>query len=121
MDGPIVNWCFYDEVVKNSEEMEPHQLINIGSCGLHIIHGLFKSGIEVTDWNIRATTKGAFQILLDSPARRADYISVSGANTSPLFVFATKWMDGKRLLNYYYGHTTRSSCILVKAIQVTAT
>ena len=38
MDGPSVNWCFYDKVVKNREEMELHQLINIGSCGLHIIH-----------------------------------------------------------------------------------
>ena len=70
MDGPSVNWCFYDIIVKNREEMELHQLINIGSCGLHITHGSFKTGIEVTDWNIKATAKSAFQILQDSPARR---------------------------------------------------
>ena len=45
MDGPSVNWCFYDEVVKNREEMELHKLINISSCGLHIIHVSFKTGI----------------------------------------------------------------------------
>ena len=86
MDGPSLNWCFYDCVVKNREEMELHQLINIGSCRLHITHGSFKTGIEVTDWNIKASAKGDFQILRDSPARRADYISVSGSNILPLMV-----------------------------------
>ena len=36
MDGPIVNWYFYDEVLKNREEMELHQLVTIGSCGTFI-------------------------------------------------------------------------------------
>ena len=49
MDDPSVNWCFYDEVAKNKGEMGLHQLINIGSCGLYIIHSSFKTGIEVTD------------------------------------------------------------------------
>ena len=90
VDGPSVNWCFYGEVVKNREEMELHQLINIGSCGLHIIHGSCKTGIDVTDWNIKATANGAFQILHDSPARRADCISVSGSNIFPLFFNAKR-------------------------------
>ena len=61
MDGPTVNWCFYGEVVKNREEMELHQLINIGDCGLHIIHGSFNTVIiEVTDWNIKVIVKSAF-------------------------------------------------------------
>ena len=61
MDDPSVNWCFYDEVVKNREEMELHQLTNIGSCGLHIMHGSFKTGIEVTDWNIKPLQKVLFK------------------------------------------------------------
>ena len=69
-----------------------HQLINIGSCRLHIIHGSFKIGIEVTDWNIKATAKGVFQILHHSPARRTDYISVGRSNTFPLFFCATRWV-----------------------------
>ena len=61
MDGSTVNWCFYDEVVKNREEMELHQFINIDDCGLHIIHGSFKTVIiGVTDWNIKVTVKSAF-------------------------------------------------------------
>ena len=95
MDYPGVNWWFYDEVVKNKEEMELYQLINIGSCGLHKIHGSFKTGTEVTDSSIKATVKGAFQILHDSPTRRADYISVSRSNIFFLFFCATKWGEDK--------------------------
>ena len=90
MDGPIVNWYFYDEVLKNREEKELHQLINIGSCGLHIIHDSFKTGIKVADWNIYTTTKGAYQILQDSSARRGDCINVNGSNIFPLFFCATR-------------------------------
>ena len=90
-----MNWCFYDKVVKNREEMELHQLINIGSCGLHIIHDSFKTHIEVADWDIKATAKDVFQILHNSPATRADYISVSGSNLFPLFC-ATCWVEDKK-------------------------
>ena len=90
-DGPSVNWCFYDEVVKNREEMELHQLTNIGSCGLH------KTGIEVTDWNIKATAKGAFQILHYSPVRWDDCISVSASTILSLFFCDTRWVEDKKV------------------------
>ena len=80
-----------------TEEIELHQLINISSCGLDIIYGSFETVIEVTDWNIKATAKGTFQILHDSPARRADCISVSGSNILPLFFCATRWVEDKKV------------------------
>lgn len=47
MDGPNVNWkmanLFQDELNTMPKSV---QLINIGSCGLHIIHGAFKTGFE---------------------------------------------------------------------------
>ena len=74
MDGPSVNWKFYEAVTKDRAENELHQLINIGSCGLHI-HGAFKLGAEATNWNIKKVLQSAFQILHDSPARQEDYES----------------------------------------------
>ena len=53
IDGPSVNWKFYKAVTKDRAKDELHQLINIGSCGLHVIHGAFKSGAEATNWNIK--------------------------------------------------------------------
>ena len=85
MDGSSVNWRFYNEVVKQRQEMELHQLINIGSCVLHIIHSAFKTGVEKADWCIKNTLKGSFQILHDTPARRSDYSSITGSDIFPLF------------------------------------
>ena len=78
-------------------ETKLHQLTNIGTCGLHIIHGSFKTGNKVTDWNIKAIAKSAFQILHHSPARRTNYISVSRSNILPLFFCATRWVEDKKV------------------------
>ena len=107
MDGPIA-WCLNDKVVKNIEEMELHQFVNIGSCGLQIIPGSFKTGIEFTYGNIKATAKSTFQILHDSPSRKTDYISVSRSNTFSLFFCATRWVEANRLLNNYWKYSDKS-------------
>ena len=39
MDGPGVNWALYDKLRKNTEREELPSLVNIGSCGLHIVQG----------------------------------------------------------------------------------
>ena len=43
MDGPSVNWALYDELRKHREREELPSLINIGSCGLHIVHGALET------------------------------------------------------------------------------
>ena len=57
------------------------------------MHDSFKTGIEVTDWSIRATV----QILHDLPARRAHYVSVSGSNIFSLPFCATRWVEDKKV------------------------
>ena len=42
MDGPIVNLKFIKKLQKDRLENEQHELINMGSCGLHTIHGAFR-------------------------------------------------------------------------------
>ena len=39
-------------------ECELPQLINIGSCSLHTVHGALKTAVESISWNIKATLKG---------------------------------------------------------------
>ena len=90
VDGPSVNWKFFNSVTKKREEDELPALINIGSCGLHVIHGAFKTGVEGTNWNIKKTFCSAFYILHDSPARREDYESVTGCSKYPLNFCATR-------------------------------
>ena len=45
-------------------------LINIGSFGLHILHGAFKGGFESVAWDMKKILKAAYTILRDTPTRR---------------------------------------------------
>ena len=53
MDGPNVNIALARKVEADREAAGLPQLINTGSCSLHIIHGVFKSWVEATRWKIK--------------------------------------------------------------------
>lgn len=90
MDGPNVNLKFFKEFAKARKDDMLHTLIDIGSCSLHIVHGSFKTGAKKSNWNIKETLRGVFQILHNTPARREDYESVTGCFIYPLFFCDTR-------------------------------
>ena len=47
MDGPNINWKMLDIIVedRNSNETYPN-LLDVGSCSLHIVHGAFRTGMK---------------------------------------------------------------------------
>ena len=97
VDSPSVNRAFLKEIQKHREQEELPQLINIGSCCLDIIHVAFQTGATTTCWNIKGTLKAIYKLLHDSPARRADYISVTGSTLFPFSFCATRWVEDKRI------------------------
>ena len=64
MDGPSVNWKFIDELSDDdafgSDESE---LLEIGSCGLHVVHGAFQTGHNAVKWNVNSTLRAFYRIL----------------------------------------------------------
>ena len=54
MDTTSTNWKLLDEMSEDQVNSDPElpELINVGSCGLHIIHGAFKRGAIATGWHI---------------------------------------------------------------------
>ena len=61
MDGSSVNHKFLEEVSKERKGNKQYQLINIGSYGLHTIHGAFKTGDENAKWIAKQTSKEHFK------------------------------------------------------------
>ena len=51
VDGPSTNWKLLDELSEDRVNSDP-ELINVGSCELHINHGAFKRGAIATGWHI---------------------------------------------------------------------
>ena len=51
MDGSNVNWKLYDSIVEEQNENDDYpDLIDIGSCSLHVVHGAFRTGVQKTKW-----------------------------------------------------------------------
>ena len=52
LDRPKMNWRVLGLLNSFRREKEWNDLLNIGSCGLHAIHGAFKTGVKATKWDI---------------------------------------------------------------------
>ena len=80
MDGPSVNWKFIDKLSNDDALCSGEsELLEIGSCGLYVVHGAFQTGHNAVNWNVTSTLRAFYRILKDSLARRADYSSVTGS------------------------------------------
>ena len=61
MDGPNVNLKFYHN---HFQERKGKNLLNIGSCSLHVVHGSFKKGAKEFGWNFGNTLRSLWQFFL---------------------------------------------------------
>ena len=97
MDGPNVNWKFARTLSKGRTENGLSDLIDIGSCPLHVINGAFQTGSMASSWNLKKILKAEWQIIHDSPARREDFMSVTSSSVFPLPFCATRWVENKKV------------------------
>lgn len=95
MDGPNVNHKFYRDYTDERKKMHPDtsNLVDIGSCGLHVVHGAFKTGANTTGWQIDNLLRSLWYLFADSPARRADYTTITASETFPLQFCSTRWVE----------------------------
>ena len=91
MDGPNVNWSTFDKLQKRLEKEHRHQLLNIGSCGLHQLHNALKAGVEVTGWDLSHSMSAMHKLFDDVPARREDYETATETDLYALPVCSHRW------------------------------
>ena len=80
MDGPSTNWKGYDLLSKKSDTDKKQSLFNLGSCSLHVMHGVLKTGAQATGWDIDALLKAMYYTFHHSPARREDFQTMKGSS-----------------------------------------
>ena len=80
IDSPATDLKFLESLKSCRCQYELPKLIKIGSCPLHIIHGVFKSGTEATSSQLKAILKSVFNLLHESATRREDFTSRTGSN-----------------------------------------
>lgn len=100
MDGPTTNWKFYDKLLEGRRQVDPNipDLLNIGSCGLHVVHGAFRYGAGKSGWNLDCLLRSLYWIFVDSPARREDFSNVKSGTVEgkimfPLKFCGTRWLE----------------------------
>lgn len=94
MDGPAVNWKFLDLLSKNlRDDLNESEMIDMGSCGLHVIHGAIQTGHKASGWDVSCGLRALYGLFKDSPARRADYTAITGSKTFPKKFCAVRWVE----------------------------
>ena len=97
----IYGWCqcelgLFSELHNYRTENDMSKLLSTGSCGLFhtgSIHGAFKTGEQSTDWKLKKVLTALHQILPNLPARRNDYVNLSGSSRFPLPFCGTRWIE----------------------------
>jgi hypothetical protein len=93
MDGPSVNCKFVKLPCAKLQEISDMKLLELGSCGLHAVHGAIQTGHGASGWAVNATLKAMYSLFKDSPARRADFTSVTGSSKFPLKFCQIRWVE----------------------------
>ena len=74
-DGPNENLEFLELYAEKRDLDELPCLVDLGTCGLHTVHGSLKNGINYLGWNTVKLLKALFKLLDELPARRDIYES----------------------------------------------
>ena len=70
MDGPNVNWKLLSSIVDEQQSNDEYpELLDIGSCSLHVIHGAFRKGMNKTNLGMDSILKALYNLFDKSPAK----------------------------------------------------
>ena len=116
MDGPNVNWKFF-ELFSNRLQLD-HQtsLLNLGSCGLHVLHGAFMDGMKATNWNLNKLFSALYWLFKDTPARREDFEKVTSSTVYPLKFCQHRWLENLPVAERAL-HVWPNICLFIDAVK----
>lgn len=102
MDGPNVNNCFLRKLIVKYEDdvsnFNGKKLLDMGTCGLHVVHGSLKHGLKVVKWDLNSLLTHMYFLFKDSPSRRAEFTAVTGSKLFPLKFCSTRWVENVQCL-----------------------
>ncbi|XP_072564133.1 uncharacterized protein [Paramormyrops kingsleyae] len=93
MDGPNVNWKVFETLQKQVQNDVRKSLINIGSCGLHILHNAFRHGCKSAGWEVEHGLSSLYWLFHDCPARHEDFVTATGCDTPMLKFCKHRWIE----------------------------
>ena len=101
MDGPNVNLKFVRELqafLKNSSDPDDPELLDIGTCSLHVVHGGYKTAHNACGWEVQIFLRSLYYLFKDFPSRRCDYTAASKSSLFPLKFCAIRWVENSAVI-----------------------
>ena len=93
-DGLNANLLFLKSMAEFQEEKEYLPIVDIGKCGLHVIHVSLKTGAQKgTDCDIQELLKVMGQFLDEAPVQRALYENISKSLDYPVKFCGRRWVE----------------------------
>nr|CAD7570838.1 unnamed protein product [Timema californicum] len=84
------------EHIKSVTDNEVCSLLNLGTCGLHVVHGSLRTGVESVDWDISSLLRHMYYLFTNSPARRALFTQLTGYASFPLKFCGVRWLENTK-------------------------
>ena len=60
---------------------------------MFVVNGVIKTGLQTVKWEVDSFLRDVYYIFNDSPARRADFIELTGKSIFPLKHCTTRWLE----------------------------
>lgn len=95
MDGPNANWKFMrllKEKLSSISDDYP-RFLDLGSCGLHVVHGAFNYGHTKAGWDLSSAFNNAYWLFLNSPVRRSAFTALTGKTNFSQKFCKTRWVE----------------------------
>ena len=62
-------------------------------CNLHVVHESFEKRVKDSEWNFGNTCILCGKFFLDTPARREDFIQITGSDLFPFRFCQHRWVE----------------------------
>ena len=99
-DGRNTNWNVLNLVSNHLVESGYKNLIEIGSCSLHTVHGSFQTGATKTGWELNKVLKAVYNIFNESPAQRDVYLKEGSSSKFPIKFCEIGWIEDKEVAEH---------------------
>lgn len=99
MDGPNVNKKFLKDLISYLNDSQDYpEIVDIGTCVLHIVNNSYKTAHTATDWDISQFLRSIYNFFKDFPTRRADFTHYTHSSEFPLKFCSTRWLENSKVM-----------------------
>ena len=97
LDGPNTDWNVLNLVSNHLVENGYKNLVEIGSCSIHTVHGAFQTGATKTGWELNKVFKAMYKIFNELSARRDIYLNKGSSSKFPIKFCEARWIEDKEV------------------------